>query len=217
MWSSCKYSPTVKLACSSTTGWQAVVLQTSTQLQMSSHEGVIQLQELQLGLYGECLGTCWHPLSVKSHPVFQEAAMSTCPFFRETDLPESPGWQYWTQTCFGVSWEIKVKLFVADLLAPKINEPVSKNSLNPYMLKSTEGLSCLPYLPCPLAKALSKVNWGSSLLCLRAVGWITAVHFWQKECLSASCGRIPSLKPLTGTCSPSMTWCSLANVPDRLL
>lgn len=77
---------------------------------------------------------------------------------------------------------------------------VKKACLHPYTPKSIEELSYLPQkTPLPSRKNLSKVNKKRSLWSFRAVGWITALCVWQKECSRASPGGIPSWKclPLT--------------------
>lgn len=109
-------------------------LRLSHRLLTSSHEGIIQLQGLQLCPRGECLCTHWHPSTTESYPMLQTKVI-------ETDLLELPAWQHWTQPCFRVC-ELKAKLSGAHLLAPERSKP-DWGWLYPYTSKSKEGLSCL--------------------------------------------------------------------------
>lgn len=135
----------------------------SRRLQMSSHEDTIQLQELWSCLHGEC----WVPVDVlylqRPTQCSRRRLWALALFsFQETDLPESPGWQYWTQPCFGVSWVIKVKLFVTHLLAPERNEPGWGKAVCIHIHQSQQrGFHvCLKQLLCPLKKPSARsIRW----------------------------------------------------------
>lgn len=130
--------------------------------------------------------------------------------FRETDLPQSPGWQHWTPPCFQVSWLIKVKLFVAHLLAPEGNEPGWGEAICIHTHQSQQrGFHVCLKLLCSPKKPSARSMKRASCHASEHVGWITAVHSWQKEHLSVSPGGIPSLTPLSGTCNlpwPAAAW-----------
>lgn len=94
---------------------------------------------MQSCLHGECLSTCWHPLSAEGNPLLQKKAISTCPFYFPGD------WSAW------ISWLAVLNTallwgFLSDQseafccsLTPKGNEPGWGNAVWIHVHQSQQG------------------------------------------------------------------------------